>query len=320
MKQLLSLLYLFSITLATAQDTVPDYFAANPRWVESIGSETDVQLFIDGDTVVNGIEYYKLMATGDDVSGFDGRKGIRLQGLIRQEGRKVFYKGLVLMYGEHNNVSGAITDQTPLPSKEFMLFDYGLTLGDTLFVQDNPLFEKYIQRFPTDTAFVVFGVVEDERQIYPNSFVSVLGFESIIEGRQLLYYEGVSYHETFIAEMYAYRPSSLSCYRNDSTDMIDSRYQVPYAGNSGCDFITSVNNHSQEKEFSIYPQPCTGVLNFSESIQGFTLYNSQGKLVEQNAEETNRVNVSHLPNGLYFLHYQQNNAGQGIEKVFLEQN
>jgi hypothetical protein len=318
MKHLLFLLNLLCVTVLSAQNTIPDYFAANPKWVERIGNDTYVQLFLEGDTLVGGKQYHKLMASGDDVSGMDARTGNRLQGLIRQEGRKVYYRGFLLFDARYNNVfEYPITGETPLPRKEFLMFDFGLELGDTLFVQDNPLFERYIERFPEDTAFKVIDVRPDKRKIYPRSYVSEFFLEGTTEGYYLNYYEGVSEVGTFISEMFAYIPSAFTCYRNDSTDLIDSRNQLPFSGSGRCNFVTSTEDISLVAIPTVYPQPSNGVLNFSVGVNSYSLYNIHGQRVLSNTEISQQIDIKHLPNGLYFLHYTYGKQKNAMQKIVL---
>jgi hypothetical protein len=314
MKNLLLLFSLCSSFVLSAQNTVPDYFASNPRWVERMGDDTYVQLFLEGDTLVGGKQYHKLMASGDDVSGYDEREGVRLQGLIRQEGRKVFYRGFVLFFSEHN-YSYPIKENTPLPNKEFMLFDFGLELGDTLYVADNPLFRTYLERFPEDNAFVV-NQISSNRKFYPNSFASVIRLNSVIQNTWLEYYEGVASEHTFISEMFAYQPNAFNCYKNDSSDMVDPMHRY-YVDGPRCDFVTSIENESEPYAPTVYPLPSQGVLNFSEPVNAYTVYNARGQEVITSNKISQQINITHLPNGLYFLHYTYGQRKSAVQKVVL---
>tara|TARA_R110001592_G_scaffold237306_11_gene496348 strand:- start:4683 stop:5639 length:957 start_codon:yes stop_codon:yes gene_type:complete len=316
MKKLLLLLTLFGSFVLRAQDSIPDYFAASPQWVVDYSRETQVQLFLSGDTVVNGTKYHKLMAASDDLTGFDSRIGDRLQGLIRQEGRRVYYRGFLLFDARYNNVfEYPITEETPLPRKEFLLFDFGLELGDTLFVQDNPLFERYIERFPEDTAFVVNQVDSNFFKIYPNSFVNAIQLKNSSSFYTLTYYEGVSESSSFISDMFPYIPESFYCYKNDSSEFIEDRHV--FFDDNNCSFVTSTENISLVAIPTVYPQPSNGVLNFSEGVNSYSLYNIHGQRVLSNTEISQQIDIKHLPNGLYFLHYTFGHQKSALQRVVL---
>ena len=84
-KTILLLFTLFGSFVLRTQDSIPDYFAANPKWEQHFGQSTEIKFFIKSDTLIGGKEYRKLMSIGGEDPYFDNREGNRLQGAIRQE-------------------------------------------------------------------------------------------------------------------------------------------------------------------------------------------------------------------------------------------
>lgn len=61
--------------------------------------------------------------------------------------------------------------------------------------------------------------------------------------------------------------------------------------------ITEVNS----KEFSIYPNPVTDILHFSEEVSQIRIFDMSGKLVKQVAESSKFLDVNQLTKGMYIL-------------------
>jgi hypothetical protein len=57
----------------------------------------------------------------------------------------------------------------------------------------------------------------------------------------------------------------------------------------------------QQKELHIYPNPATNQINIDGDFNQVLIYNSIGELVLNINESSHTINVSHLPQGLYFV-------------------
>jgi len=85
-------------------------------------------------------------------------------------------------------------------------------------------------------------------------------------------------------------------------------FSVKYTSEEGCEILSDEFNHevlsatdfSNQKTFSIYPNPTNIFINV-ECKNGFQILSATGQLVKQSKESTNQINISDLPTGLYFL-------------------
>ena len=58
--------------------------------------------------------------------------------------------------------------------------------------------------------------------------------------------------------------------------------------------------------FSVYPNPASEIVTFNESLSGsLVILNASGSVVEAiNMDDTKKINIGHLENGIYFIKYQ----------------
>lgn len=71
------------------------------------------------------------------------------------------------------------------------------------------------------------------------------------------------------------------------------------------------------KLFKIYPNPTPGVLHFSEKANHITLFNPLGQVVLL-SDSTQILDISHLPNGLYYIHLENDNGEKYIQSITKE--
>ena len=77
-----------------------------------------------------------------------------------------------------------------------------------------------------------------------------------------------------------------------------------------CEFPVGISEQSEATSITIYPNPSTGIINFSGTLNGTVkIYNTIGQCVqESNVQGTNpSLNVSHLTDGVYLVEYRENN-------------
>merc|ERR1711974_321587 len=110
----------------------------------------------------------------------DHRENNHGQGLLRQEGQKVYYRGYFLQSLPYSG-NTYVYDYSPLPEEEVLLFDYGMQLGDTLDVKNHPQFYEYLKKYPEDTLFVVDRAYESSSvKLYPSYLMKYLYLESVL--------------------------------------------------------------------------------------------------------------------------------------------
>ncbi len=69
---------------------------------------------------------------------------------------------------------------------------------------------------------------------------------------------------------------------------------------------TSIENKTDQTEYSFYPNPTKGVINLKSLFAHqttFLIYNIQGTLVMTGEIKSNKLDISSLPNGMYFIQF-----------------
>ena len=76
---------------------------------------------------------------------------------------------------------------------------------------------------------------------------------------------------------------------------------------------TSIHKIPEKNLISIYPNPSQGIFYINEPINNtanYTIFSSDGRLVYSNKTDKNRINIDHLPNGIYFLELKTENISK----------
>lgn len=70
-------------------------------------------------------------------------------------------------------------------------------------------------------------------------------------------------------------------------------------------FVTSVNNHLVSTDLRVFPNPTNGSVYFQNtdhnSFQKILIYDQTGRLMLKQNIQTNSVDLSSLPNGIYIV-------------------
>ena len=87
---------------------------------------------------------------------------------------------------------------------------------------------------------------------------------------------------------------------------------VTGGGSTGYESIHTASN------FTIYPNPSNGIVHFNSysGLASLRVFNAQGQevLIEM---ESNSIDLSNAPKGLYFLHLKDNSGNKQINKLIL---
>lgn len=107
-------------------------------------------------------------------------------------------------------------------------------------------------------------------------------------------------------------------------NLIKSAYEnetdIPLlTGNEGATNV-SVNENIKSSIFSVYPQPANEELNIIgiENIKKIALFNLNGQLMNDAALLNNKINVAHLPKGIYILKLTTENDIVLSKKIIIE--
>ncbi len=250
------------------------------------------QYQISGDTIIGGCNYHKIMKTGSDYN-YDGNLGCNFNmptcienqymGALREDliTRKVYF------------INGSITDT--------ILYDFTLNVGDTLHVGFNN------HCFYNDTISsidsVLIGTHYRKRWNYN---IGGCGMPSSI-------IEGIGSTHGLLEELYSFESGGdLICFsQNDTT------YYPNYNTSGNCDLITVGINEILNKEdpISIFPNPATDLLTISLPATNIkscilNLYDMLGeKMLPTHTLnlKLETLNISSLPQGIYFLEVMMDN-------------
>lgn len=84
--------------------------------------------------------------------------------------------------------------------------------------------------------------------------------------------------------------------------------------------ISSTEDIGDDKEILTYPNPVYNVLNLPEvnfDISDIALYDAQGRLIEKIQSENGKVDVSHLPSGVYTLVFKTGDGEIVTNKIIM---
>lgn len=108
-------------------------------------------------------------------------------------------------------------------------------------------------------------------------------------------------------------PSGLRCY----TDNFIGHYETGLV--DSCDWVDllSINNFENQL-YDFYPNPSTGIINFSESFRSFYVVNTVGEIVyfsEFNSSQT--IDLTFLEDGIYYLKITNMDAKSYVQKLII---
>lgn len=285
-------IFFFKTSFSQVYQSFP---TANAMWREYSGGYqcsccADFQYTITGDTVINTMTYHKIQKTGvrywEDLIG---NCTSNIQSII-------------------NNYAGCFREDIgnkkiffvpPMTSSDTLLYDFNLSLGDTL----PPLYVNNIWLPTTNIVTAIDSILLDA--VYHKRFT----IDSC--WHQLYLIEGIGSTYGLLSNTYCPFEAiyTLQCFSIDS--------QTIYPDNSTiCSLITSINNFEQETSIKIFPNPANDKiiveLNNSQFHNSFIeLINLLGKKVKdlKLLDNTSKaiISVEDLHDGIYF--YRINNDG-----------
>ncbi len=252
--------------------TYPNATQQDPTFVETITTIYGFQ----GDTVVNGEQWFKLFSTKDSLF----QNNLLYRGLLRKENDKVFYLDTL--------------DQLDT------LYNFSLEVGDSAFFDVNGTNPEWLEVLDVDSIVINGNYYKRIEFAEP----SVSAFDELNE----IWIEGIgSIHGPlfpnnpvkFSGEM----PDSmlLTCsFSNNQHFWQHLHYQDCYVSNS-----LSIDNIKQI-ELNVYPNPFTDIIHIENAgLHSFklTVLNELGQEIKQRKinSEIHSVDLTGLNAGIYFL-------------------
>jgi hypothetical protein len=253
--------------------------------------------FINGDTIINGNTYSKIYSS--DVLASDTLNALYV-GAVREDTNKRVYlfADSIAIYNINNqNQNGLCSDE--ILNKDVLLYDYGVTVGDTVFYQYVDSSRIYISSI--DSVLVQSQYLKR----YNYNFITPGGSNCpwYINGLNNGYYylEKIGHHSG-IFEPYLY-------YANDDWNnlLCFEDTEIAYPDSLACYNAVGINDATiKENLISVYPNPNNGIfeLTIDTPFQqaNLTIFDVTGKVIIQQkiTQNNTQLNLLSNPKGMYF--------------------
>lgn len=232
-----------------------------------------------------------------------------------------FTSSPLIMRSENNKVYRYDT----LNGDFYVLYDFDLQAGDTLTIQDSSIYRGYIN-YSGENDNAIFQVIVDSNvvKLY-NGYLLRHLYTSPTTGSDYFFngpiIERIGNLHNLIGQatvmITAGFPEYLRCYKDNLIDLTSNN----------CDYITSVR-FKEDDNLKFYPNPVSsGVLNITTKNEGnlneiyLRILDFTGKEILDHEfygqAESIQLNVSNIPNGVYFLEIQYDNHRKSIEKIVI---
>lgn len=274
---------IFSLFLnlnAQSYTPMPTDFA---RWravfqMQDLGVIYNVQLYefvMDGDTIIDSLQYYKIYRAQSGNDSTVNTSSYTYLGAMREDSnRKVYYRGKLLQSFSCDSVD---------TNQEVLLNDFSLKMGDS-----TSLYGDSVKWGVTGVDSIMIQGSYRTRWYLQSSSTPV--YDQWLEGIGSL--KGLFFGRCFEFEWGTY----LSCFEDSS--IFHSFY-------NNC-FTVGINEASLEKEKLVFPNPSSGIVNFSgEAIRIFDL---SGKSI--GTFVGGEVDLSSYPKGMYFYIDERGKSGK----------
>ncbi len=290
---------------------IPNYFANDPEWCVTISSlydncgiNTTQVHYINGEEVIEGLEYKKLYSKGvseeywimpdvnpcEDTWEFDV-----LNGYIRQEGEKIYFL-------EPNY-------------EEQLYYDFSLSIGDTIPI--SPI-------FPYDSEPSVVSAI-DSVYLYDNYYKRLYFERNLPMLDDTIYYfiEGIGHKYGFLAPLDDYFEiiTYLHAYRKGEIPY----YQFDVWGD--CDFAVSLDELTDNQmSISISPNPAKDKLHLEIAptikLKEIAIYTLSGQkvliLIPSTSSGRHTVDLSLLQSGMYLLEVESIEGFREVKRFVVE--
>lgn len=233
--------------------------------------------YTTGDTVINNYNYTKINSKYKTDYCF-----------LREANMKVYCR---YNFSAYNDTS------------EFILFDFSLNLGDTMFFNS-----PANQNNNTDEYSIVYRVdsVLIGNKYHRTIEMSTWAGLTFIEGVGAK--EGLMYNEVPWVDFYEH----ISCF-----SINDTIYDVRGSGdteNGKCDISTGIENIIQNN-LNIYPNPSSAYIYIGEvDFAKYELFDLNGQILK--TEMNPSINILKLDKGVYFLKVYLNDDTVHVSKIF----
>lgn len=265
----ISLFIIFSISLFSQ-----NFLSENKQWnvkLDNFGSITSTEIFfIDGDSVVNNLNYKKIWFSSDSL------ENSRFEGLLREVDNKVYF---IPKFGE-----------------EGLLYDFNLNVGDT----------ASIISLPSDGEFDIFITAIDSVE-YDGVIRKRMHIDSEYITFDEYWIEGIGdcwgplytlIHSFIICPFW-----ELACV-HDNGELI---YMNPNTSNC-YEINVGIDEVPDSRKTSISPNPVSKdesfIIDSENHIRNIKIYNIDGRLVKTlspSSSQSVKVSTRNLKKGMYLI-------------------
>lgn len=332
---LIILMIIISCSVKGQVESYVPFPTENAQW-----SVCDDKYSLYGDTIIDGIKYSKVYKqTSDSAFEFDINKAEYFCAIRNDEENKRVYG----IYRDLLPVINAIGVEIDHPTKEMLLYDFSLKIGDTVSVVNFD--EVDVAGYISYVDFVrveVLGVYiydgngsYDLLNLHDND--SIVTLENGEQRRRMLlisiggtvsqyWIEGIGSNEgPFVHDIYGfleYSPKRLLCYK-ENDDYLYYQDEFDVDGDVDCFsskyYAVDIKENDINNHISIYPNPANGIVNV-ENIPGkecyIDIYNNKGqRIISKTIVSSSAIDISHLSCGLYIINVNSNNENKSYRLI-----
>jgi hypothetical protein len=289
---------------------------ASATWFLPVYEQWDYNYFFQGDTVLSGQTYHKIYRTGT-YAYYTVTMPFMIHTLtmgpylttdtyvggIKEDGAKKIY----------------FYPDTATVSSEQLLYDFNLTVGDTLPVDYNNNSYALGANVVSSIDSVLLGTNYHKR--FNISMPSAPNYVSLIEGVGSTFGLLEMLVPTFESA------SRLHCFTREGAllykDSVAINAQVYTITTCALPSPVGINVYLNETQISLVPNPTSGIVNiktsFSEKVQ-IEIYDLFGNRIYQLEQQgmAFTIDLSHHPKGVYFLKVQSGNKISKTKKIVLQ--
>lgn len=300
-----------------AQQYIP-FPRDNALWIVKFRSQYETKYIhyaLKGDTVINDTTYSKLHEY------YPGSKKYKFIGGIREEGKKVYYRG---------NYSGSACKYA---ISEQVLYDFNLNVGDFLAHGCWAVEEECKQAFENTGPIPQYGcgfrqVISIDSVFYSGKYRKRYGIETVIlePNGEIYSYGAGGYHniiEGVGSDKFLFFPYDiefewgwrLKCFDDNAVDIDDNN----------CINVGIANNRTFH-EIEIVPNPVSDIsyirMDVNDNLKNVTIYDLCGKTVKEILFSDNhniQIMRSYFPSaGLYIMKIVTINQNLFVKKIVVE--
>ena len=221
-------------------------------------------------------------------------------GMYREDNGKIFMREINYM--------------TMTPSEEYLIYDWNLNIGETVYVQHGSSLKGLILDAITET--VVNG---EERRVFNLHYEDDNALTEIwIEGMgSELGFPFSGTKNNPVSFNYFPMTTEMLCYYEDGEQIWDN----PDYDECVKDYVLDVAEQDENSSLIVYPNPATDILSivtYDVNCSSVEIFSLDGRLVKAPSANFNAIDISSLASGLYIIKVRTKDGRECIERILKE--